>query len=67
MPNRKERGETIGGGFLIFRRGKKTNRIGVRAHSLPFEHGSYASAFDEVTRLEALHPGEKFCIFQEIQ
>jgi len=55
--------ETIGGGFFVFRRGKKTGRVGVRG-SLPFEHGSLEQAAAEATRLAKLFPGETFEVFQ---
>lgn len=54
--------EIIGGGFFVFRRGKKTGRIG--RTKFPYEHGSFASAMAEATRLAALCPGEKFEVFQ---
>lgn len=55
--------ETIGGGFFVFRRGKKTGRVGVRG-GLPFEHGSLEQAAAEATRLAKLFPGETFEVFQ---
>ena len=60
------RNEVIGGGYIIFRRGKKTGRIGVKPHCLVFEHGSYESAQKEVARLEEVNPGEKFHIFADM-
>ena len=63
---RHERGEVVGGGYLIFRRGKKTGRVGYKPHSMPFEHGSYESAKKEVARLEEANPGEKFHIFADM-
>lgn len=58
------KGETIGGGFIIFRRGKKTGRVSVGS-TLPFEHGTFEEAFEEATRLAALFPEESFCVFQQ--
>ena len=57
-------GETIGGGFIIFRRGKRTGRVSVGS-TLPFEHGTFEEAFEEATRLSALFPEETFCVFQQ--
>jgi len=56
------RNEAIGGGFFVFRRGKRTGRI---AHTkFPFEHATFAQALAEATRLAAQHPGESFEVFQ---
>lgn len=55
--------EIIGGGFFVFRRGKKTGRVGVFTN-LPYEHGSFEQALAEATRLAALCPGETFEVFQ---
>lgn len=63
-PSAKQRtNEQIGGGFFVFRRGKKTGRVGIRSQ-LPFEHPDYASAVREAARLAALHNGETFEVFQ---
>ena len=63
---RTSSGEKIGGGFFVYRRGKKTGRIGVRLSTVPFEHPNLESAQIEVRRLSELSPGEKFVIFQEV-
>ncbi|MBA8821473.1 hypothetical protein BRY73_16265 [Ochrobactrum sp. P6BS-III] len=55
--------EIIGGGFFVFRRGKKTGRVGVYT-TMPYEHGSFEQALAEATRLAALCPGETFEVFQ---
>lgn len=55
--------EIIGGGFFVFRRGKKTGRVGVYT-TMPYEHGSLEQATAEATRLAALCPGETFEVFQ---
>lgn len=55
--------EIIGGGFFVFRRGKKTGRVGVFT-TMPYEHGSFEQALAEATRLAALCPGETFEVFQ---
>lgn len=59
------KGETIGGGFLIFRRGKTTGRIGIST-TLPFEHPSLEAALREAARLAALTPGETYAVFQQV-
>lgn len=56
--------ETIGGGFFVFRRGKKTGRVGVGS-PLPFEHGTFESALKEARRLVSLFPEETFCVLQQ--
>lgn len=61
-PNARKN-EVIGGGFFVFRRGKKTGRIGASS-KMPYEHGSFASAMTEATRLAALCPGETYEVFQ---
>lgn len=55
--------EQIGGGFFVFRRGKKTGRISVRTTVLPFEHPSYEAAEAEALRLADIHRGETFQVF----
>jgi hypothetical protein len=60
-------GEQIGGGFLIFRRGKKTGRVGKKEGTLPFEHPSLESAQKEVKRLMELFPEEVFTIWTELK
>lgn len=54
--------EVIGGGWLVFRRGKRTGRIGIKT-TLPFEHGSRKAAEKEAQRLAEQHPGECFQVF----
>lgn len=58
-------GEVIGGGFFVFRRGKRTGRVGCRPNALPFEHPTYESAKKEADRLSSLCPGETFVVFGE--
>ena len=60
---KERKGEKIGGGWFVFRRGKKTGRIGTRQNTMPFEHPTEESAFIEAKRLAALHPGEKYSVF----
>ena len=66
VQSRKDKGEIIGGGFLIFRRGKKTGRIGIKKNVIAFEHGDLISALSEVDRLTAENPGEKFVVFKQV-
>jgi len=62
----KERnGEKVGGGFFVFRRGKKTNRISAK-NTLPFEHPTFEAAKTEAERLTSLHQRERFAVFQQI-
>lgn len=60
---RKAKGEVVGGGWFVFRRSKKTGRIG-GGGQLPFEHGSWESAFTEAKRLAAAQPGETFQVLE---
>lgn len=53
-------GEKIGGGFLVFRRGKRSKRV--RAAAFPFEHPSLMKAIAECERLAAAYPGERYVI-----
>lgn len=58
---RKEReGEKIGGGFFVFRRGRKSGRI--RAPEWPFEHPTFEAAFAEMERLKEQYPTSKFAV-----
>lgn len=58
--------ECIGGGWLVFRRGKRTNRIGVKAHpGVPFEHPTEEAAQAEADRMAEKYPGETFSVFRE--
>ena len=66
VQTRKEKGEVVGGGFFIFRRGKKTGRIGCKSKAIPFEHGSLESAMGEAMRLAETNQGEEFAIVHEI-
>lgn len=60
MKERTDMGEKIGGGFLVFRRGKTSRRI--HAAPLPFEHATLMKAINECERLAALHPGERYIV-----
>jgi endonuclease YncB( thermonuclease family) len=63
VKHRADKGEVVGGGYFVFRRGKHTGRVGVKAAPIPFEHGSLESAQTEANRLMALNPGETFKVF----
>lgn len=60
------RGEVVGGGFFVFRRGETTGRIKVNPAKLPFEHGTLEAAQREAKRLAAASPGITFSIFQQV-
>jgi hypothetical protein len=61
-PASTRRGEQIGGGWFVFRRGKRTGRIGIRTQ-LPFEHPTREAALTEARRLADLTPGETYQVF----
>lgn len=58
------RGETIGGGFFVFARGRSTGRI--RPTSVPFEYDSLAKAGEAARRLHSDRPGRSFDIFERV-
>lgn len=58
-PTRAEKGEVIGGGYIIAHR--NTNGR-IRTSKMPFEHPSQAAALDEATRLSEKHPGRVYVI-----
>jgi hypothetical protein len=60
-------GEKVGGGFFVFRRGKKTGRVSVRPGTLPFEHADFYAAKAEAQRLAKKHPGEKFVVVAQVE
>ncbi len=58
---RKERpGETIGGGWFVFRRGDGTRRI--RPSIYPFEYGSHDAAAEQAGKLARSNPGLVFIV-----
>lgn len=65
MKERTKFGEKIGGGFFVFRRGKRTGRISA-GNSLPLEHASLGAAVAEADRLTDIKPGERFAVFQQV-
>lgn len=62
-PQNNRPNECIGGGFIVFRRGRRTNRI--RPNHWPFEHPTREQAEAEARRLAELHPGRVFCVFRQ--
>lgn len=64
---RAAKGELVGGGFFVFRRGKRTGRVAIAlANHLPFEHASRESAEAEASRLAGLTPGERFVVLEAV-
>jgi len=63
---RQREGEKIGGGFFVFRRGKRTGRIAWRNNPPAFEHPTRAAAEAEAMRLSLKYPGETFAVFQQV-
>lgn len=63
---RSSAGEKIGGGFIIFRRHRKSGRVALPQIALPFEHASFEAAEKEMKRLAAKHEGNEFCIFYQV-
>ena len=63
-PQEPRKGEVIGGGHFIFRRGNATNRI--RPAMWPFEHGSVDEAKVQAAKLAAATPGETFLVVSEV-
>lgn len=59
------KGEVVGKGFFIFRRGAKANRI--KPGPMPFEHPTMESAVTERNRLAAGNPEGKYHIFQQVE
>lgn len=60
------RGEVIGGGFIVLRRGRSLGRVKIDMKKLPFEHATLEKANDEARRLAKLFPGSTFSIFQQV-
>jgi hypothetical protein len=59
-PQKNRAGEKVGGGWFVFRRGRRTGRI--RPSNFPFEHPTQESAMLEARRLAYAHPGLRFCV-----
>jgi hypothetical protein len=62
---KQRKGEMVGGGWFVMRRGTDTGRVGCRP-GFPFEHPTLESAENEATRLAKLHPGHKFCVLNQV-
>jgi hypothetical protein len=70
-PFKSRKGETVGGGFFVFRRGETSKRILFKAKRngeviRPFEHGSLRAAIEEAQRLEADAFNGQFVILQQV-
>ncbi|PWJ81559.1 hypothetical protein C7441_11091 [Pseudaminobacter salicylatoxidans] len=57
-PRKARKGEVIGGGFFVFRRGDGTNRI--RPSQWPYEYGSQEAAEEQARILAKSNPGYRF-------
>lgn len=65
---RPRRNEKVGGGYFVFKRGRRTGRIKtghILAGKMPFEHCSLESALDEAARL-AIENGGTYRVFAEV-
>lgn len=65
---RTRRNEKVGGGYFVFKRGRRTGRIKtghIMAGKMPFEHGTLDAALDEAARLTVEHGG-RFSVFAEV-
>ena len=65
LKERTEKGEKIGGGYIVMRRHTTTGRVEVCPIGLPFEWPTREAAWQEASRLASLHPGKKFCVFAQ--
>lgn len=63
-PRQPREGETIGGGYFVFRRGEETNRI--RPAQWPFEYASVEEALKQAHKLALENPGFRFIVVSEI-
>ncbi|MGB3833726.1 MAG: hypothetical protein WA975_17895 [Mesorhizobium sp.] len=57
-PKKARKGEVIGGGYFVFRRGDGTNRI--RPSQWPYEYGSQEAAEEQAKILAKANPGYRF-------
>lgn len=65
---RARRNEKVGGGYFVFKRGRRTGRIKtghILAGKMPFEHATLESALDEAARL-SVERGGKFEVFSRV-
>lgn len=67
--SRKEKGEKVGAGWFVFRRGSN-GRIKVNSDKagfwLPFEHPSEKAACDEADALQIRNPDKTFCVLKQV-
>lgn len=67
---RRAKGELVGGGHFVFRRGRKFNRVRFvvpkGGQVLPFEHATFALALAECERLAKINPGQKYGVFSQV-
>lgn len=63
-PKKARKGETIGGGYFVFRRGKGTNRV--HPSQWPFEYGSAAEAEEQARILAKGNPGYRFDVLHVV-
>lgn len=63
-PRKARKGEQIGGGFFVFRRGHRTGRI--RPAHLPFEHPTFEAAQAEADKLADAQPGQTFIVVGQV-
>lgn len=72
--SRKDKGEVVGGGFVILRRGKSSNRIKLNRSDNdgkvkiidPFEHGNLEGAIEQAKHLAKRYPQSRFSVFQQV-
>lgn len=64
IPCHVRKGEDVGGGYFVHRRGSIAGRI--KPAPMPFEHPSLESALAERDRIQALYPHLVFCVFGEV-
>ena len=63
---RADDGEVVGGGFVIFRRGRNSKRIHSSRFDTPFEYPSFDTAEREMKRLSIENPHVEFCVFYQV-
>ena len=61
-PRKAREGETIGGGYFVFRRGDGTNRV--RPSNWPFEYATPEAAYAQAEKLAQANPGFTFEVFE---
>ncbi len=75
VKKRAEKGEVVGGGFIVMRREISTNRLklNTRKHPNgsvmviePFEHPTKEAAMKEAKKLSEKYPMAKFTVFEQV-